>query len=665
MLIKDIFAKNLFRSINGVVKAEQQDQAVVWQELDEYVITKELLKHFQKLFQVYLKSVDHPHDPSVSGQIGVWISGFFGSGKSHFIKILSYLLENRQVPHPESGIQKNALEFFNDKIDDPLFLGDIQRAVSKDTEVILFNIDTKADHKEGRNAILNVFLRVFNENQGFSGDYPHIAQMENHLSEKGKLEAFHQAFNDLDGSSWEEEKDAHLFKESQVVGALAKALDISENDAQNWFNKAEEQYSLTIENFAKQVKSYLDRKGSNHRILFLVDEVGQFIGDDSPLMLNLQTITENLGTTCGGRAWVMVTSQEDIDTILGEFKKAKEQDFSKIQGRFTTRLSLSSFNTDEVIQKRLLTKTSDAEKALRRLYAEKGDILKHQLSFQNTGATLKNYADSDNFVANYPFVPYQFQLIQKVFESIRKAGATGKHLSRGERSMLDAFQLAAQEIGNQPVGTLVPLYRFYSAIEGFLDTAVSRTINQASERPLAPFDLQLLRVLFLIRYVDILKPHIDNLITLCIDQVDADRLVLRRQIEESLQRLEKETLISRSGALYYFLTNEEQDVTREIKMLSLDGNEEVQEISRLIFEEVLKGNHKYRYPVNKTDYPLPVFVTDIRGKESWNRIWCWKSSHLFPMTMSGIPRKNVLPAVFKTMAVRWSSWTTLWRLRGN
>ncbi|MBF0239771.1 MAG: BREX system P-loop protein BrxC [SAR324 cluster bacterium] len=604
MQIKDIFAKNLYRSINGVVKAEQQDQSVVWQELEEYVVTRELLKHFQKLFQVYLKSIDQPQDPSVSGQIGVWISGFFGSGKSHFIKILSYLLSNKRVGHPETGTSKNTLEFFKDKLEDSLFLGDIQRAVSQKAEVILFNIDTKADHKEGRNAILNVFLRVFNENQGFSGDYPHIAQMESYLSEKGRLEAFHQAFQELDGSSWQQEKDAHLFKESQVVGALAKALEISEEDAQNWFNKAENQYSLTIENFAKQVKSYLDRKGPQHRILFLVDEVGQFIGDDSPLMLNLQTITENLGTICGGRAWVMVTSQEDIDTVLGEFKRNKEQDFSKIQGRFTTRLSLSSSNTDEVIQKRLLTKTPPAETALKALYAEKGDILKHQLSFINTGATLKNYADSESFVANYPFIPYQFQLLQKVFESIRKAGATGKHLSRGERSMLDAFQLAAQESGKKPIGALVPLYQFYPAIEGFLDTAVSRTINQAADRPLELFDLQLLRVLFLIRYVDILKPNIDNLITLCIDQVDADRLILRRKIEESLQRLERETLISRSGDLFYFLTNEEQDITREIKLVSIDGNEETQEISRLIFEEVLKGNNNYRYPLNKTDYPF-------------------------------------------------------------
>ena len=92
--------------------------------------------------------------------------------------------------------------------------------------------------------------------------------------------------------------------------------------------------------------------------MFLVDEVGQFIGEDTHLMLNLQTITEQLGTVCRGRAWVVVTSQEDLDAVLGDLKSTKQHDFSKIQGRFKTRLSLSSANVDEVIKTRLLQESA-------------------------------------------------------------------------------------------------------------------------------------------------------------------------------------------------------------------------------------------------------------------------------------------------------------------
>ena len=102
------------------------------------------------------------------------------------------------------------------------------------------------------------------------------------------------------------------------------------------------------------------------------------------------------------------------------------------------------------------------------------------------------------------------------------------HLARGERSMLDAFQSAAKTVSINEVGVLVPLYDFYPSIESFLDTAVKKTIDQAETNPsLEPFDIQLLQVLFLIRYVDEMKGNVDNLVTLCLDQIDGDRLALR------------------------------------------------------------------------------------------------------------------------------------------
>ena len=181
MRIQDIFSKNLFRPINGVVKADQQDESIVWQELDEYVVTKELDLHFRKFFETYLNAVLNGHDPTVASRIGVWISGFFGSGKSHFLKILSYLLSNRDTRNPQTDEFKRAVAFLEGKIDDPMLLADIKRATQGDTDVILFNIDSRADSKEGRGAILSVFWRVFNEMQGFSGDAPHIAELDRHL----------------------------------------------------------------------------------------------------------------------------------------------------------------------------------------------------------------------------------------------------------------------------------------------------------------------------------------------------------------------------------------------------------------------------------------------------------------------------------------------------
>jgi hypothetical protein len=369
MKIEQLFQKPLARPINGVVKVQQRDNATIQQELDEYIVTKELDRHFRDFFSAYGQDES---EAALTNKVGVWISGFFGSGKSHFLKILSYLLANQTVD-TETGDTREAIDFFDDqKIKDAMMRADIVRAVRQPTDVILFNIDTKHASNDGRNAILNVFLRVFNEYRGFCADYPHLAHMEQHLSLQGKYEEFQRVFEKDSGSTWKRERDSYHFYEDSVIKGLQDTLQMTEIAARAWMKKAEEEQTLnlTIENFCKWVKEHLDRKGNQHKILFLVDEVGQFIGKDTQLMLSLQSITETLGTLCHGRAWVVVTSQEDIDSILGDLPGGKANDFSKIQGRFRTRLSLSSSNTDEVIQIRLLQKNDAATTELNQLFSE-------------------------------------------------------------------------------------------------------------------------------------------------------------------------------------------------------------------------------------------------------------------------------------------------------
>ncbi len=605
MKIKDLFLKPIDRPINGVIKADQMDAASVWQELEEYVVTKQISDYLGKFFDAYLEAMDRPNDAAITERMGVWVSGFFGSGKSHFIKILSYLLENLEAHNPLTGEKRTANQFFDQqKIKDIMLMGDIQRATKGTADVILFNIDAKADSKSDRDAILQVFLRVFNEKLGYSGDAPHIADMERYLVSKGAYDTFKAAFATSNGSTWDKERDAVDFLRDDIVAALAESLKMTTQSAGTWFDNARESHKINIEGFAKIVNDYLATKPAAHKVIFLVDEVGQFIGSNSQLMLSLQTITEQLGTQCKGRAWVIVTSQEDIDAAIGEANKAKSQDFSKIQGRFHTRLSLASSNTDEVIGERLLTKTEVAKTELKKEFAGKGDVINNQLSFVGNSVSLKGYKDAEEFAAFYPFAPYQFTLLQKIFETIRKVGATGKHLSRGERSLLDAFQSAAVQNLSKSTDALIPLYDFYPSIESFIDGMAKRSIDEAPLNPaLQPFDTQLIKAMFLIRYIpDIVKPTIDNLATLCIDEVDADKLALKRKVQASLDRLEQQRLVSRNGDLWFFLTNEERDVAREIGHVEVSAAEKSRLLAELVFDEILGGQTKIRHRDTKADY---------------------------------------------------------------
>ncbi len=576
MRIGDMFAKPINRDIKGVIKVGQDDGANIFQELDEYVVTKELSKHFREFFESYKKGINGHTD-----KMGVWISGFFGSGKSHFLKILSYLLANKEVDG------KKAIEFFTDgkRIVDNMVIADINLAGNTSTDVILFNIDSKsaADSKSNKGAIVEVFLKVFNEMQGFCGAMPFLADLERKLSEEGLYAAFKAEFQEVTGNDWNTTREDFYFIQDDLIKVLAQMGVMSEESARVWCENSNETYNISIEKLADLVRKYCEKKGKNHHVVFLVDEIGQYIGDDSKLMLNLQTVTEDLGTMCGGKAWIIVTSQQDIDAVT----KVKGNDFSKIQGRFDTRLSLSSANVDEVIRKRILAKNEIANETLRLLYDQKEAILKNLINFTADTAEKKMYADREDFAAVYPFTPYQFNLLGQVLTAIREHGASGKHLSEGERSMIALFKESAVALMQQTEGVLVPFNIFYNALHKFIDHTHSAVITKAGENQyLNPFDVELLKVLFMIKYVKEIKTNVDNLTTLLVGNIDDDRLALKKQVEDSLRRLIKQTLVQKNGEIYIFLTNEEQDINRSIAQENVEMSEIIKEASTVIFEEI-------------------------------------------------------------------------------
>ncbi len=591
MLIKDMFAKPIDREVQGVIIVGQGEETNVAQELEEYVVTKELQKHFADFFEAYKKGI-----VGNTSEIGVWISGFFGSGKSHFLKILSYILANKEV----NG--RKAIDYFEKdrKIADAMVLADMKLAAETPTDVVLFNIDSKSDSgsKQNKDAIVNVFLKVFNEMRGFCGSLPHLADLEAQLTEVGKYDAFKEAFEDEYGSEWEESRHKFDFIQDDVVEALSKIDFMSESAARNWCEKATENYRISIEDFAKRVKEYINKKGNNHHVVFMVDEVGQYIGDDSNLMLNLQTVREELSKECKGKAWVVVTSQQDVDSIL----KVKGNDFSKIQGRFATRLALSSANVDEVIRKRILEKNDTGAQTLRLLYEQKATIIKNLIVF-NDGVEKKLYSDGDDFASVYPFIPYQFNLLASVLTSIRTHGASGKHLSEGERSMLALFKESAQRVKEMTEGVIIPFHMFYDALENFLDHSHRGVIIKAYENTkINPegkredvFTINVLKTLFMIKYVLEVESNLENITSLMISSVDDDRIVLKTQVEDALKTLQKQKLVQKNGSIYVFLTDEEQEIAREIDSQNVEMAEVINKVSEMIFEDIF-SDKRYRYP---------------------------------------------------------------------
>lgn len=602
--LSNIFAKPIDRPIDGVIKAD--DEASLCIELDEYVVTDEIAKRLDTFFHAY---------NNYRTANGVWISGFFGSGKSHLLKMLAVLMENREI----GGAR--AFDIFEAKLTgDPMLLGALRKAVSYPSKSILFNIDQKADviAKTDVDALLSVFQKVFDEACGYYGKLPHIAQFERDLDDRGQLEVFKAAYQSAAGKSWERGRQQAALERKNIATAHASVTGGDAADAADVLAEYRADTRVSIEDFAERVKAWIDKQAPNFRLNFFVDEVGQYIAENVKLMTNLQTIAESLNTKCKGQAWLIVTSQQSMEAIIGDGKAFQSQDFSKIMARFEVKMPLNSTDVAEVIQRRLLSKTDAGQITLGNLHDREENNLKTLFDFTDGSIKLKHFEGREQFVSSYPFPPYQYMLFQMAISSLSQHNAfEGKHSSVGERSMLGVFQEVAKKMVDQPVGGLATFDLMFEGIRTALKSAVQQSIQIAEKeiQDIDSFAIKVLKVLFLVKYVKEFKPTVRNISVLLLSEFDTDLANQRRKIEEALSFLERNTLIQRNGEVYEFLTNEEKDVEAEIKALAVDPSELSKEMETLAFDTILR-HRKIKHLATGNEYSFSRKLDDhLLGRE--------------------------------------------------
>jgi len=608
-VIEKLFKKNIHRNIEGVIKADNLTDEAIFQEVDEYVITNDLNKKLDKFFGEYSSSIG-----TNTQDIGTWISGHFGSGKSHLLKILSYILTNERKHSDLIG------ELFLTKIDADDFelKRNIEKALITPSQTILFNIDQKSDigSKKQDDAILGVFMKVFNEMRGYYPKFGYIAKFESDLDKRGKFTDFKEKFKEFSGESWESGRETIFLESDNLAKALSVVDNISEQSALDLIDKYEENYSLSIEEFAIDVKDYIATKEPNFRLVFFVDEVGQYIGENTKLMLNLQTIIETLATVCGGQAWVIVTSQSAVDMLVNS-NSIMQNDFSKIMGRFKIKLNLTSQNANEVIQKRLLEKTDEGKSDLNSIYTKVKNSISSIIHFSDRSRQYQTYKDGEHFALVYPFVPYQMDLFQSCISGLSNHSVfQGKHQSTGERSMLDVVQNIAKRISSQSIGTIATFDMFFDGLSSIIRGDVQTQIQKATD-VVEPFEAKVLKTLFMIKYVKEFTPNIDNITTLLVDTiVDTDISDLKKQVQSALNTLINQTYIQKVGENYDFLTDVEKDIEKEIESTEVESSEILSTLVNWIYDDIIKIN-RVRYKENKQNYPFARKLDDVivKGRE--------------------------------------------------
>ena len=579
MKLGEIFVKDISRSMNPVIKVNDLDDSALYQELDEYVVTKDIDRNLEKLYKGI--SSRFAGGGGDKDHIGVWISGDFGSGKSHFLKITSLLLQNSEI----HGMR--AVDYFKNKPSvNPSVLQMMLEVGRRNVDTILFDIDSKSKKSNDEDALVQVFMGVFNEKLGLCSD-PAVAKFERYLMEKGLFDEFKTKYASVSGSGWEEHgRNRVAFEKKKIADALVQCgAYASEEEAKDVADSVSKSSQVSVEEFVEIVGEYCESRGPDYTLFFMADEVGQFISGNVQKMLKLQTITERIGVRCRGQVWIVVTSQEDVDAVVSG---VSSNDFSKIQGRFTTRIKMASSDVKEVIEKRVLQKMDEAATELGAFYDANRTDIQNRLCMTNQ-AEIRLYRDRKEFVDTYPFIPYQYPMLQDMLTSLRCKSASGKNLSNAARSMLKIFKETAA--GNEDMETdfIAPLYSFYDAIQPELDSPTTNVFHNAEEcTRLNGFDIDVLKTLFLVKYYDRLEKNLDNITALMISSFDQNRLDLRRQVKESLDKLARENYIQANADVYMFLTNEEQEISREIKNESIDPGSVFREISKVAFGSVFK-----------------------------------------------------------------------------
>jgi hypothetical protein len=255
-----LFAKPIDRTIEGVIKADDESDLIT--EVSEYVITKEVAKRLDVLLEAYIAG---------GSANGVWIAGFFGSGKSHLLKILSLLLEDRTL-----GTGKVSDLFLPKLQDDPMLKADLEKALRIPSRSVRFNIDQKADliAKDQVDALLAVFVKVFNELRGYYPKQGYIAELESELDGRKLLGPFKEAYKkESGGRAWENDRDiVHTLENETFARAYAGVTKTAYEEALKILDRKHDTYKVSIESFAESVKRWLDQQAAGFRLNFFVDE---------------------------------------------------------------------------------------------------------------------------------------------------------------------------------------------------------------------------------------------------------------------------------------------------------------------------------------------------------------------------------------------------------
>ncbi len=575
MKLNEIFARDINRDINPAVVVSAKDPKTIEAEIKEYVFTPEII---EKLFTIIDTVINKK-----SGKSGIWINGYYGSGKSHFIKFVHYLMNRETSADAFEALEKGVNDNYDPTLpsaNHKITISNLRLLKKKITDAqcddIMFNVEDETDDGS-QERLTRIFLNMFNKFRGYnSNDIPLAILLEKTIDQKGKFVEFKNLIDSELGFNWE--TDAAQVASFQLDSVLEVAKRVCPDlDIVSLHSKLSnaESYKVGINAvLIPEFKEYLKGKDKDYRLLFLVDEVSQYVGSNKEILLNFQNIIERISEDCNNQVWIACTAQQTLDEVSfgADGVQDIQDEFGKILGRFDTRISLQSNDASYITQRRVLDKNSTGIAELTNVYAANKDYIENQ--FKISHELYKGYKNVDEFLFGYPFVPYQFKLIAHVFEAFQQLKFVIKEVKDNERSVLGITHFTAKQHADDEVGGFIPFDGFYNQqFHTNLTNRGAKAIENGLELPYVksnPFAARVVKVLFMISNLlenrrQTFPSTVDNLTVLLMDKLDQNKMQLQKEITDVLTKLIEGSIIREEKGSYFFFNEDEMDVQNIIK----------------------------------------------------------------------------------------------------
>lgn len=613
MKLEELYKKSIRRTVNPAVSATKFDAETRNVEIQEYVFTDEIINGLFRILNAIKNNQPYDH-------VGIWIDGYYGSGKSHFLKYLDYCIMPATREVALARLQEAVADI--DPLDDRHNLqfdrSELQSLATwlkrASIDTCIFNLETSYDSSlDKAKAFLHIFWNEFNGKRGFNKFNITLAQhLEKPLAEKGVFDAFKQRIA-AEGGNWNDPLEAAELIDSElgmvldIATELAPTLD-KESIRRRIINR---DTTMSIDRFALELASFLAHKGEDYRLIFLADEVSQFINKEKDRYLNLQEIITRLSEVCHNKVWVACTAQQDLSELMDDCRIVEEKDKEgKIKGRFEVKVSLKGTQPEVITQKRILDKKEEVVHHLEALY----DKTKASFDLQfKLPTSYQGYESKADFVAYYPFVPYQFKLIMQVFNSFLSLGYVAKEVKGNERSIIKVIHATAKASKDAELGKFVSFDELYNNMfEEGLQARGQRAVNNAIEmarayKPNPRLAIRVANVLFMVCNITktdqlVFPATLDNITSLLVNNVETPRLNIKNEVEKVVEYLCDNNIIrreqGRQGApdTYQFYSEEEMKVATLIKDEQIDTNVMAEQLREVFFKyfSSLKNKEVYR-----------------------------------------------------------------------